>query len=336
MHEVGFEFHPDQTSYFTHPPFIVPLVRLITNEDYVASLTRWTLVLLLLNGIGTFVLTRTVAGHGFQKRDMWILAAGTFLFWPTFSGLMNGQDVTVLLLGTSIFLLYFFQDNAFVSGLGLSLTALRPQLALMLAVPLLIRNWKVFLGLAVGGAVLALFSVGLIRSNGLADYLRILRVVEGGLWHLPHTKDMPSIAGILRRNFAALGEDFFRYAVWSLFVAGVAGVSLWWRRQRMISEQQIGLLILLGLLFVPYSHYHELILLLIPVFCLIRVLSERRLVSTEKLALLPLGVSFVLFLGFIGSEAAKFSAVYVVMILLGYFLIFPERITSIHALYAQG
>jgi hypothetical protein len=42
---VGFEFHPDQTGYFTHPPFIVPLVRLITNNDYIASLIRWTIIL---------------------------------------------------------------------------------------------------------------------------------------------------------------------------------------------------------------------------------------------------------------------------------------------------
>jgi hypothetical protein len=64
---VGFEFHPDQTGYFTHPPFIVPLVRLITTPDYTASLIRWTIILLALNALTIYLLLQTLPQAISQK-----------------------------------------------------------------------------------------------------------------------------------------------------------------------------------------------------------------------------------------------------------------------------
>jgi hypothetical protein len=328
---VGFRFYPDQTSYFTHPPFIVLLVRLITDDDYVHSLIRWTVILLLLNGLNVFILMRTLVLTGFQARERWVLALGTFLFWPTFSGLMNGQDVAILLLGTAIWMLQLLNEKQVMAGLGLCLATIRPQLALMLSVPFLIRHQKVLLGFILGSMILTLLSLGLIGSTGFFDYLNILHVVESGMWYLPHTKDMPTISGLLRRNFEIIDKDFFRYAVWSGFLAGLTGVILWWRKNHKITEQHIGLLILAGLIFIPYAHYHELALLLIPMFCLIRMFLAKNLVSSQNLALLPLATSFLLMVGFIGTGILKFFAVYSVMFLLGYFLLFPEKITRLQA-----
>jgi hypothetical protein len=323
---VGFEFHPDQTSYFTHPPFIVPLVRLITDKNYVNSLTRWTVILLLLNGLGVFLLIHSLSPKNFQTRDIVILTAGAFLFWPTFSGLMNGQDSAVLLLGAAAWMLNFLDGKQIAAGLGLCLITIRPQLALMLSVPFLMKYQKVFLGFTIGSIALILVSFGLIGLSGFFDYMNILRVVEGGLSYLPHAKDMPSISGFLRRNFETMDMDFFRITIWSGFLVGLTGLCFWWRKSREITEQHIGLLILLGLIFVPYAHYHELTLLLIPIFCLIRVLSAKKLVSSQTLALLPFAVGLMLMVGFIGSGALKYLMVYIVMILLGYFLLFPEKI----------
>jgi hypothetical protein len=323
---VGFTFHPDQTSYFTHPPFITPLVRLITDNNYTNSLARWTFILLLINGLSIFVLVQSLRSKSFQTKEVWILSMSAFLFWPTFSGLMNGQDVIILLLGMSIWMFQLLAGNQITAGLSLSLSAIRPQMAIMLSIPFLFRRQKVFLGFVIGGLVLALTSLGLIGFAGLSRYINILGVVESGLWYLPHSKDMPTISGFIRRNFETIDKDLFRYISLSGYLTGLAIISAWWHKNQELREKHIGLLVLAGLIFVPYAHYHELTLLLIPIFCLIRVLSEKNLVSSKNLVLFPLAISLFLMIGFVGSGVLKYFFVYIIMFLLGYFLLFPERI----------
>jgi hypothetical protein len=323
---VGFIFDESQTGYFTHPPFIVPLVSLITSGNYVNSFIRWTLILLALNILSAFLLVRTLPPGYFRKNELWIIGLGTFLFFPTFSGLMNGQDTLLLLLGTAIWL-YEIQNNRDLrAGLGLSLVTIRPQMAILMAIPFLLKRRKIFWGFVIGGAVLVLISLALIRVNGLLDYVTILRVVENGMWDHPHAVDMPTISGILRRSFSSLDQGIYRSIMWGGFVAGIAGICIWWGRVKEINEQHIGLLCLLALLFVPYAHYHELTMLLIPTFCLMRLFARKNIVSGENLAWIPVALSILMMLGFIGSGVLKYPIVYLIMALLGYFLLFPEKI----------
>jgi hypothetical protein len=323
---VGYEFPPDQTSYFTHPPFIIPLVNLISNGSYTRALIWWSIILLLLNGLSVNIFLHSLPTGTFSKKEAWVFGAGTFLFWPTFSGLMNGQDTAFLLLGTTIWMVSLLDKKMFISGLGLSLTAIRPQLALMLYAPHIFRYPRVFLGAIIGAFLLILISLWLIKINGISDYIKILHVVEGSLYRLPHTRDMPTVAGFLRRNFDTIDPIFFRYTMWGIFFSAVTIISFWWRQNHSITEKHIGLLILLSIIFVPYAHYHELTLLLIPLFCLIRIFSEQRWMSSQNLSALPLVISLILLIGFAGAGEYKYLSVYIVMIALGYFLLFPEKI----------
>ncbi len=326
---VGFIFDESQTGYFTHPPFIVPLVRLITSGNYVNSLLRWTLILLATNVICSFLLIRTLPPGTFRKSELWTIGLGTFLFFPTFSGLMNGQDTLLLLLGTAILLNEMLNHRNLRAGIGLSLITIRPQMALIWAIPFLVKRRKIFWGFVIGGAVLVILSLALIQVNGLLDYVKILRVVEGGMWDHPHAVDMPTISGILRRNLPLLDQSIYRSIMWGGFAAGVAGVCIWWARVKEINEQHLGLLSLLALLFVPYAHYHELTLLLIPTFCLMRIFARKNLVSSKNLALIPIAISLLLMPGFLGSGTLKYPLTYLAMALLGFFLLFPEKILAV-------
>lgn len=326
---VGFQFPEDQTSYFTHPPFITLLVRLITDDVYAQSLVRWTLILLILNRLAVSVLMKAVSTLDFSRGEKWILAAGTFLFLPTFSGIMNGQDVLVLLLGASLWMLHLMTGNQFRAGLWLGLAAIRPQMALMLSIPFLFRHQKVLVGAAITGSILAALSLGMIGMDGLTRYIHVLEVVEGGMWYLPHSKDMPTISGVIRQFFAGIEQNTFRMTVWGVYFVGIGGLSILSRKISVIQERHIGLLVLAGLIFVPYAHYHELTLLLVPMFCLIRICAEKKLVSGKMLALFPLVVSFFLMIGFIGAGTWKYLLVHITMIAIGYLLLFPEKIRSI-------
>ena len=109
----------------------------------------------------------------FWKRTgdrLFLTFAGAFLFFPTFSGLMNGQDDALLLLGAALCLAGLRSGRDVEAGLGLSLTTIRPQIALFLAIPFLFRRQKIFLGFAAGAAALGLLSLALVGLDGIADF----------------------------------------------------------------------------------------------------------------------------------------------------------------------
>ena len=323
---VGFEFHPDQTGYFTHPPFIVPLVRLISTDDYTTSLTRWTIILLALNALTVFVLLQTLPKDYYSKSETWLLGLGAFLFTPTFSGLMNGQDTAVLMLGAAVWVYQIFNDKPFLAGLGLSLSTIRPQMAILYTIPFLFKHRRVFLGAVIGGLGLAIFSLLLIGPSQLPDYLNIIQVVESGMWNLPHATDMPTLSGILRRNFEQMNQTIYRNIIWSAFFVSINAISIWWKKSKQIAEKHIGLLILLSLLLVPYAHYHELSILLIPMFCLIRIWSQNGLVPAKKMILMPIAISLALLFGFINFANVKYIIVYAIILFLGYAMLYPRKI----------
>jgi hypothetical protein len=112
-------------------------------------------------------------------------------------------------------------------------------------------------------------------------------------------------------------------------------ISSCWLKSLEIGEKQIGLLILAGLVFVPYAHYHELSLLLIPMVFLIRIFLTNNLISKQSAQLLPLCVSILLITGFSGGGFLKYIVVYLVMLFLGFFLLFPEKIRMLSVPYSS-
>ena len=85
-------------------------------------------------------------------------------------------------------------------------------------------------------------------------------------------------------------------------------------------------MVLAAILLLPYAHYHELTLLLIPIFCLLRILEKEAAIQKYYLAVLPLVVSWLSILGFIGSGALKFPIIYIVMFTLAYLLITSGKV----------
>lgn len=312
--------HPVTPIFHTHLPLTAPLSMLIGDDDYVASFKRWAVVLLVLNAVNVSLLLRLVDQQRFTKENLLILAAGAYLFDPTFSGLMNAQDTAIVLLGAILWATGFFSRNYLLAGLGLSLTVLRPQMALFLAVPFFFQHRKVFWGFVIGGSVLAAISIGLLGYEGTLSFIKAIRYIEGTVWLERHAFDMPTISGIIRRNFVLADPGPAKNLVWSLYGLGLAGFSYLWHKSREIDERHIGLLVTVGILLVPYAHYHDLILWLIPIFCLIRIYQKQGTLQQSYLAAAPLVISWLLNLGFIGSGVIKFPIVYALMLCFLYLL----------------
>ena len=318
--------HPVTPIFYTHLPFMAPLAAAIVDEDYLLSFKRWALLLLLLNTLSVVLLANLLDIKRFTRENGLILLLGAFFFDPTASGFMNGQDTAILLLGAAFWAWGMFSKKYFLAGLGLSLTTVRPQAALLLAIPFFFRHRNVFWGFVLGSSILAGLSVWLLKMEGTLKFIESLRYIEATIWIEPHSFDMPTISGMIRRNFTVTNPSLAKTFVWSCYLAGMAGFCLWWHKSNEIDEKHIGLITLAAIFLLPYAHYHELTLLLIPIFCLIRMLERQNSVQQYDLAVLPLIVSWLSALGFIGSGVLKFPIIYSVMSVLAYLLITSGKI----------
>lgn len=326
--------HPVTPIFYTHLPFIAPIAMLLVNEDYIASFQRWALVLLFLNAINVFILVNLLEIKKISRENLVVLILGAYLFDPTFSGFMNGQDTAILLLGAAIWMWGFFTEKEFIAGLGLSLTTVRPQIALFLAIPFFFRHRKVFWGFVLGGSVLALISIALLRWDGTLRFIESIRYIESTVWVEKHSLDNPTLSGIIRRNFTIADPNPVKNFVWLCYLSGIIGFSMLWSRSSRIDERHIGILSIASVFLLPYAHYHDLILLLVPIFCLLRICQREGTIHQNYWVLIPLVISWLSVIGFAGTGALKFPLVYLVMLLLGYLLIkngaLPEKI--IHGL----
>ena len=318
--------HPVTPIFYTHLPFMAPIAAAIVDEDYLVSFKRWALVLLLLNALSVYVLANLLELKRFTRENMLILLLGAFFFDPTASGFMNGQDTALLLLGAAIWVWGLFSKKYFLAGLGLSLSTVRPQAALLLAIPFFFKHRNVFWGFVLGSSLLAGISVWLLKIDGTLKFIDSLRYIEGTIWIEPHSLDMPTISGILRRNFTVTDPTLAKTFVWICYLAGLLGFCIWWRKSPEITERHIGLITLAAIVLLPYAHYHELTLLLIPIFCVIRLLERQNMIQQYYLAILPLTVSWLSALGFLGSGMLKFPVIYTVMLVLAYLLITSGKV----------
>ncbi len=320
--------HPVTPIFYTHLPFMAPLAAAIVDENYIASFKRWALLLLLLNTLNIYLLANLLDIKRFTRENWLILILGAFFFDPTASGFMNGQDTAVLLLGTVIWLTGMASNKHFIAGLGLSLTTVRPQVALFLAIPFFFKQRKVFWGFVLGSSILAGISVWLLKVDGTLKFIESLRYIESTIWVEPHSFDMPTISGIIRRNFTVTDPTAAKSFVWICYLLGIIAFSAWWHKSNEITEKHLGIITIFAVFLLPYAHYHELTLLLIPIFCILRLLEKQQVVDPYYLAILPLIVSWLSALGFAGSGSLKFPIVYVVMFILGYILIKPDKFSE--------
>ncbi|HJS20900.1 MAG TPA: glycosyltransferase family 87 protein [Anaerolineales bacterium] len=318
--------HPVTPIFYTHLPFIAPLAKILVNEEYVDSFTRWGIVLLFVNAINVYTLVHLLDLSKLTRENLVILCIGTFLFDPTFSGFINGQDTAILLLGAGIWAYGLFSKRYVLSGMGLSLTTVRPQIALFLAIPFLFHYRKIFWSFVGGSSLLALISIGLLGTEGIFRFVESIRYIESTVWLEAHALDMPTISGIIRRNLIISNYEPVQNLVWLFYLLGVIGFCyLWWNSPK-IDERYMGVLALAAVFLVPYAHYHDLILLLIPIYCLIRIHQSLGIFHQDYLSLIPLTVSWLSVIGFAGTGIMKFPIVYAVMFLLGFLLLRADKI----------
>ena len=117
----------------------------------------------------------------------------TLLSLPAFAGLMNGQDLTFVLLWLALAARWRRSDWPFWAGVALSLCASKFHLFVLL--PVLVvgqRAWRLAAGLACGGAALVALSFAVGGVHWPVDYWRVL---TDPAIH-PETGNMPNLHGL--------------------------------------------------------------------------------------------------------------------------------------------
>lgn len=110
-----------------------------------------------------------------------------------FANFINGQDVVYLLLFCSISLACVERGWDVTAGLVLALCAIKPHLFLLTPLAaIFFQRYRILLGGVMGGAALALISLG---SGGIKQQIELLRQL-GNPEHSPYPDLMPSIRSL--------------------------------------------------------------------------------------------------------------------------------------------
>jgi hypothetical protein len=257
-----------------------------------------------------------------RLRSQKVISISILLFFPVFISILSGQDSTVLLLGLSLWAYGLLFDRDGIAGLGLAIVTIRPQIALILAIPFLFKRRKVLWWFLGGAAVLGVLSIALIGIKGAVGFFQILGISAKGEGYFLNETAMINFLGLLKRWFPAMSSPAANISGWVMYIAAAVLLCIIWVRASKIEEKQIGLAVLLAIFAAPHLQYHDLAALLIPVICLMSIINKAQLWNDLVTALLPLGISWILFLSNF-ADFFKYNVPYLLGLIIGLILWYP-------------
>ena len=291
---LGQTIQTSQVLPFMHPPILVPVLQLISTQDYMAFYWRWVLILVCLLVATTAVINQLLRAMKWDAGSRWIFIISAFLFYPVFASLLKGQDTAFLLFGAVLWVYGVIMKKDIPAGIGLALTVIRPQIAVMLAVPFFFNRRKIWWWFCVGAAALFAYSFIQVGWTGVKDYLHILTISAGGIGYGLSEAAMFNFTGLVLRLAPGLGIGLVHALGWGLFAAALAGLCAVWRFSKSIDYRHIALAATLSLFAAPHLHYHDLAFLIIPIICLALAGVESNRIKINYASALPLAVSLAL------------------------------------------
>jgi hypothetical protein len=313
--QVGFQFSQQQVLPYNHLPFLIPILRMTVSADYVSSLYRWALIMIMIYVVGIILFSHILKQVRIEQGSVLIAAIGGLLFLPIFFSLMNGQDTAFLFLGTAIWVYGLISGSQVISGIGLSLTTVRPHIALVLALPMLFYKRKVFLGFVLGSGILAAFSFSILGIQGTREFINILLLSAAGEGYGVKPDAMFNLIGLLTRMLPWLTANTVRLIGWIVYGITVIGLCIFWGKNRDLQNGRIGLTVTLALFVAPHLNFHDLTLLLIPIYEMIRTSEETGKLKTSIAITTPFAISLLLLISNI-SPYLQYSTPYLLMFVL--------------------
>jgi hypothetical protein len=274
---VGFSFDRRKYLPLVYPPFYYLAVSPLSLAPLRASAWIWSALLCAAFG-GSAVLAARHSKTFLEARSWawWALPAAT-VFPPLLESLNSGQKGTVCLLLLSATYYLLSKGKPITAGLVFGLLAFKPQLAIVIAVAMLLKGqWRFVAGGAMCGTALVgaslLVGVDVCRqyvafSTGAAEYIH----TAGYDLHESHC-----LYGFFSLLFDSPNAAKTATALAMLLVGGVLARIL---RGRLAAgtarfDLQFSALIIATALCSPHLYTYDLTILLLPMFLLARRLFE--------------------------------------------------------------
>ena len=304
----------DEFLPYNHPPLLLPFQAWMAVDDYSQAFLYWIFIRGLLILIAGFWIFRMVRRLGWDCFSSWFFTIECLLFYPVFIGLIKGQDTSLALLGLVVCLSGLVRSNDMESGLGLSLLLIRPQLALPLSLPFIFKRRKIWWWFLAGAVLLGLYSVLMVKWQGVLDFLNQLAISANGEMVAIHSFAMYNLKGMLIRSFPVLETTVIPVITWAAYLLTIVIICVWWARSTDIHPRQFGLAVILVLFVSPHLHHHDLALLLIPIIVLCIELVRLYKLTSLGAAVLLMGITY--YMAVILLTPINYSGTYLMMILL--------------------
>ena len=256
---------------FGNPPVMAWLMAPLTLLSPIAAY-------LVVVGISVAALLGTgLLAAPWRSRVRWIVILAPLAWYPVIYCLRLGQ--VSLLIGFLVALCWWLERRALseLAGIVLALTAIKPQLALLVAPCLLLAGrWRVAAGWLVGSVVLVGLCLLSLGGEGIHQYLSILQTLHGQIYNEVFT--LASATG------GAGWTMVLQVAIASVTLAAA------YRIRRGPTAAVIALALLGGMLAAPYVHVDDYAVLLPAAWLLVQ--AGRPLYHT--LSLVPLAITIEL------------------------------------------
>ena len=340
---VGFDVAPEHVNPFVHPPFIIPLARVLALNDFILSFALWDLVMLaflVLGAVPLFYLLK----EGLSRQERLVLLAGILPFFPCYASLIIGQDNAIVYFSACIWMFGVLMKKDWLAGLGLAGMTLRPHLVLPLALPFLFtctpfgpgahrgetacasagKRRGVWWWFLLGASSLVLFSLAYVGVDRIEGFFRVLLVSGRGENYHINEEHMFNTIGMLWRALPNSSPLFVHGVGWGVYLATLIVLCVLWAKAPLLGEKHVGLAVILVLFTSPHSHIQDLVLLIVPLACLMLVLLHKKYLPPRDVVLLPLAASLVLLFSFF-AEFLKYGVYYLIILFLPLALWFPDR-----------
>lgn len=239
---IGSRIHIAELARYISPPPLAWLVVPLSLLPYRVAYALWSAILLL-----ALALTWRLASPGRGRvRVLYLVAAIGWL--PVVYGLQLGQPGVLVAAGVAGCYVLLMRDRQLAAGACLGVLVLKPQLAFLVPVALLVTGrWRGFSAAAVVVAILAIFSAVALGPDGVATYTQRLSFAS----NVPVNQSQ-TLAPLIG-NLATTRAVQVLIAIWTLLQA--------YRLRRRGPELTLAVALLGGLAAAPYVHYDDLVML---------------------------------------------------------------------------
>lgn len=274
---------------FNHPPFLVPIVKLLVSADYVESYRRWATVLFVVASACAVIIYFLLRDAGHNVLISGLSAFTALLFYPSYRSIEIGTDTIVALLGVLLWALFLIRKKESAAGLALSLTVIKPHLALVLAAATLARTRRGFLAFVIGGAVITAFSIFYVGTKGVHDLVENIKFSADGEALGVFFLKQYNFMGLLARF--AISKAVVTIAGWFAFFLVIVLLALY--RRSIAIDLWVALAVCVAIFFSPNLHFHDIALLLLPMTIVARRVKQ----EVVPLTFFPLSPLLILAVG---------------------------------------